>query len=81
MRVTVDLWWSDSVSDRDIAGYKIYWSGPRQAQKALTVQKDVSAMQLSVELKPKTFYTFAVAAFDVAGNESVKRTLKVVYIA
>lgn len=74
MRLTVDLTW-DANQETDLAGYKITWG-----DRAILLGKDVTELKLSVLVKPKTVYEFTVQAFDVAGNESAKRTLTAVYV-
>lgn len=80
MLVTVDLSWRRS-AEPDVAGYRIYWSGARHPERAVTVPSSVHTLCLAVSLRTKTVYTFAVTAFDAAGNESARTTLKAVYVA
>ena len=84
MRVTVELSWNKN-TEADLAGYKVHWwpvISPYQGtlEKVVVLHKDTVAVQLSVHLKPKSVYTFAVSAYDMAGNASDKRILKVVYV-
>lgn len=79
MRVTVELSWGPSI-EADVAGYKVYWDEYGVRSKAVTVWKDVTTLRLSVLLKSKIVYTFAVSSYDRAGNESERRTIKAVYI-
>jgi hypothetical protein len=78
MRVTVDLTW-DLNTEADLAGYKVYWSEGSSKPKALAFSGGTLEVQLSVLLKAKTVYTFSVAAYDIAGNESEARVLKAVW--
>lgn len=79
MRVTVDLTWNEN-TESDLAGYKVYWSAYKQPEKYVTLLLGVQAVRLSVRLKPKVAYTFFVTAYDKAGNESTRSTLKAVYL-
>ena len=59
------LSWTASTDDRQVAGYIIWVDG--------IPYDTVPATSLSIlvtELEPQTFYTFEVAAFDLAGNVS-----------
>jgi hypothetical protein len=44
------------------------------------VRGNVTAMQVSALVKGNTLTTFAVQAFDVAGNLSEKKVLKAVWV-
>ena len=85
MRVTVDLSW-DKNTEADLAGYKVYWSEGKispysnaSKPKVLAFAGNTTTVQLSVLLKPKVAYTFSIAAYDIAGNESEQRVLKAVW--
>ena len=75
MRIAVELTWEPN-QETDLAGYKVSWG----KGKELLLQRDVTKIQLSLLLAPKQAHTFSVQAFDMAGNISEKRTLKVVYL-
>lgn len=82
MRVTVDLSWEMN-TEGDLAGYKIYWSAPGLAEKAVAVAGHTTSLQLSVYLNLGVMYTFAVAPYDVAGNENTpenRQVVKAVYV-
>lgn len=75
MRLTVELSWSAN-PETDLAGYKITWG-----DRAILVQKDVTAVTLSVLVKPKQVYEFKVWPFDIAGNMAKEgRTIKAVWV-
>lgn len=78
MRLTVHMEWEQNL-EHDLAGYKVTWSDGKKEQ-AVLLQANVLSVELSVRLKAKTVYTFAVAAFDRAGNESDKWGHKSVYV-
>lgn len=59
----VNLSWSQSTDDRGVAGYKVFRNGSEIASTAFTNFSDAP-------LQPLTSYTYRVAAFDAAGNQS-----------
>jgi chitodextrinase len=63
----VDLSWGSSTDNVSVAGYKIYRDS---SQIATTSGRTYSAIGLTAS----TTYSFAVAAFDVAGNTSALTT-------
>lgn len=79
MRIMVDLSWEQN-SETDLAGYKLTWGDGRTAERAVMVRGNVTAFQVSALVKPKTLTTFAVQAFDIAGNISEKKVLKTVWV-
>lgn len=79
MRLTVDLSWNAN-TETDLAGYKVTWGDGRSAERAVMMRGNVTAMQISALVKANTLTTFAVQAFDVAGNMSDKKVLKAVWV-
>lgn len=79
MRIMVDLSWKEN-TEADLAGYKLTWGDGRSAERAVMVRGNVTALQVSARVKAKTLTTFAVQAFDVAGNISEKKVLKAVWV-
>jgi hypothetical protein len=79
MRLTVDLSWNAN-TETDLSGYKLTWGDGRSAERAVMVRGNVTAMQVSALVKGNTLTTFAVQAFDVAGNLSEKKVLKAVWV-
>lgn len=62
---SVDLSWEDSSDNVSVTGYTIYLDGNETAE--------VTSTSYTVnDLSPNTEYTFAVSAFDAAGNESLQ---------
>ena len=59
----VDLAWTASTDNVAVAGYRVYRDGSAIATSAGTAFSDTG-------LSASTSYTYAVAAFDAAGNES-----------
>ncbi len=78
MRLTVHMEWEQNL-ESDLAGYQVIWTDGKKEQVVL-VRANVLSADLSVRLKPKTVYTFAVAAFDLAGNVSDRWGHKSVYV-
>lgn len=78
MRLTVHMEWEQNL-ESDLAGYQVIWTDGKKEQVVL-VRANVLSADLSVRLKPKTVYTFAVAAFDLAGNVSERWGHKSVYV-
>ncbi|WP_391571781.1 S-layer homology domain-containing protein [Cohnella sp.] len=66
-RTSVKLSWPEATDNVGVKGYRIYVDG---AEKA-TAAKDERSRQIG-DLNPGTTYTFAVKAYDAAGNESAE---------
>lgn len=79
MRFTVALSWAEN-TEPDLAGYKVTWGDGKTAERVVLVQKGTHAVQVSALVKAKTLTTFAVQAFDVAGNLSGKKVLQAVWV-
>lgn len=75
-RERVRLRWQMS-SDPDLAGYKVYWTVDDVPYTALAaVPGSVTTYVIPPAfLQPGLVYEFAVAAYDVAGNESSKTVI------
>jgi chitodextrinase len=68
----VNLAWSVSTDDRGVAGYSVFRDGVK-------IGSTVSATGFAdTGLTPSTSYTYAVRAFDAAGNESAPSSPKTV---
>jgi glucose/arabinose dehydrogenase len=61
----VDLTWTASTDDVGVAGYRIYRDGAQIGTSAATAYADAG-------LAPAETYTYAVAAYDAAGNASAQ---------
>lgn len=59
----IGLTWAPSSDDVGVLGYRIYRGGVQIATSAITTFLDTG-------LSPATSYTYTVAAYDAAGNES-----------
>jgi hypothetical protein len=59
----IDLSWNASTDNIGITGYRIYRGGTQIATTANTIYQDTG-------LSPSTTYSYAVSAYDAAGNES-----------
>jgi glucose/arabinose dehydrogenase/chitodextrinase len=59
----INLSWTASTDDRGVSGYKIYRDGNYINSTAATSYSDTG-------LAPSTTYSYSVAAFDAAGNDS-----------
>lgn len=59
----IDLTWNASSDNVGVAGYRVYRNGEMVATAATTSYSDTG-------LTPATAYTYAVSAYDAAGNES-----------
>ncbi|MFC5401666.1 S-layer homology domain-containing protein [Cohnella soli] len=66
-QTSVKLNWPEATDNVGVKGYRVYVDG---AEKA-TVAKDERSRQIE-NLNPGTVYTFAVKAYDEAGNESAE---------
>ena len=60
---TVNLAWAASTDDVGVAGYRVYRNGAQIATTPATAYADTG-------LAPATTYSYAVAAYDAAGNVS-----------
>ncbi len=65
--VHVDLSWNASTDNVGVAGYRIFRNGAQVATSGTTAYQDDG-------LTPATSYTYAVSAFDAAGNVSATGT-------
>ena len=79
MYVTVDLAWDQNPSS-DLAGYKISWGAGSGRETMVLVQADVLSMQVLARATPGTLLSFHLQAFDMASNETARKTIKTVYI-
>ena len=79
MRIEVNLTWEPN-TESDLAGYQLTWGDGKTKERAVMVQKGTTAVQVSALVKAKTLTTFAVQAFDVAGNMSEKKVLHAVWV-
>lgn len=80
MRIMVELSWQEHTAS-DLAGYKILWSKPNEKERGVLVQKTVTALQVSLLVKPGQTYEFRLWPFDVAGNLPKEgRVIKAVYV-
>ena len=61
--VQVDLNWRPAADNKAVTGYTVYRNGTRVSTTASNRFSDK-------KLKPETAYSYAVSAFDAAGNES-----------
>jgi hypothetical protein len=61
----INLAWNASTDNVGVAGYRIYRGGSQIATSTTTSYADTG-------LSPSTTYSYAVAAYDAAGNVSVK---------
>jgi hypothetical protein len=62
----IELAWTPSTDDVVVAGYLVYQDGNFTTPIAVSTTTSYSVLGLA----PNTSYTFAVTAFDLAGNES-----------
>jgi len=79
MRILVDLSWNAN-TETDLAGYKVTWGDGKSKERVVMVRKEVTALQVSALVKANTLTTFAVQAFDLAGNESARKTVKTIWV-
>ena len=63
----INLFWDASTDNVGVAGYKIFRNGTQITTATNTTYSDTI-------LFPSTTYTYAVSAYDAAGNESTKST-------
>jgi glucose/arabinose dehydrogenase/chitodextrinase len=63
----VNLGWTASTDNVGVAGYKVFRDGSQVATSTATTYQDTG-------LSPATSYTYAVSAYDAAGNESARST-------
>lgn len=61
----IDISWSASSDAVGVAGYKIY-------RNNLFIAQSTALNYSNTNLSPNTTYTYAISAFDAAGNESLK---------
>lgn len=72
---TITLKWKASGAV-DLAGYKVYWSPFKGVWGVNFLMVKKTQNWLTLTLPAGARYYFAVASFDVAGNESAKALIK-----
>jgi len=65
---SINLGWNASVDNVGVAGYRIYRGGTLTATTAALTYSDTG-------LAPSTLYSYTVAAYDAAGNESISSNI------
>lgn len=66
----ISLSWTASTDNVAVTGYKIYRCSGRKCSPTTEVGTSSTTSFSDTNLSPKTSYTYKVAAFDAAGNES-----------
>jgi hypothetical protein len=77
VRIQVRLGWSQSPAT-DVAGYRVYRDGI--GTPMATLNKDATSLVVSIPLQSRSATAFYVTAYDLAGNESLKRRIETVYV-
>ncbi|MFB3886420.1 MAG: glycoside hydrolase family 99-like domain-containing protein [Thermodesulfobacteriota bacterium] len=70
-RSQIDITWNTAIDNMRVAGYKVYKNGEMTGNVTSLTQNPMSRVLYSdTNIRPSTTYTYAISAYDAAGNHS-----------